>query len=330
MKNLRSKTGMSIIVLLLIAGVTVFGQKAEKELKKDYDISEGFTMGIDNKYGSIEVVNWDKDELSVVVTITVEATSQDKAEKLLDGITVDISEEESATYFDTKFDLPKLSGKNNFNVNYTVSTPSYLNVNLEQKYGNVFIQEISGEAIIDVSYGNVNATKLVRDQKGEWNAIEVGYGNISIEETGALTVELKYGAIDVVRSGELSIESAYSKLALGDVNSLSLESKYDKVVMEKMIGSVMIESAYTQVNLGSISKNFNEISAEMSYGNLKGELDPNASFTIDAEAAYGSISIPDGSYHSSKENNRHTVVGEVGSSPDALIEVSLRYGSMKF
>jgi hypothetical protein len=330
MKNLRSKTGMSIIVFLLFAGVTVFGQKAEKEIKKDYDISEGFTLGIDNKYGSIEVVNWDKDELSVVVTIKVEATTQDKADKLLDGITVDISEEKSAVYFDTDFDLPKMKSKTNYEVIYTVSTPSYLNVMLEQIYGNIFIQEISGEALIEVKYGNIEAEKLVRAQKEEWNTIEVGYGNVSIAETGMLAVELKYGAIDVVNSDELSIESAYSKLALGDVNILSLESKYDKVVMEKMSGSASIESAYTQVNLGYISKDFSEISAEMTYGNLKGELDPNASFSINAEASYGSINVPDGDYHSSKENNRHTVEGEVGSSPDAVVDVSLRYGSLKF
>ena len=86
MKKLQFKVMYAAIVLFTISAVNITAQKAEKEISKDYTISKGFELGIENKYGSIEVVNWDKNELSVVVLISTEAPTQDKAEEMLGKI----------------------------------------------------------------------------------------------------------------------------------------------------------------------------------------------------------------------------------------------------
>ena len=329
MKNLRFKTGMSLLLALMFAGASVFGQKAEKEISKEYKITKGYTLNIDNKYGAIEVVNWDKSELSVLVKIETEASSEEKAESLLKRVTIDISEEKSAVYFETDIDFKKMVNNNKVKVTYMVKTPAFLNVNLEQKYGYIFIQDISGEANLEIKYGNLDAKMLVREQQDAWNNVDIAYGDGTIEETGALSTEVKYGGLTISKSTELSIESAYSKLYLGEVNILDIESKYGKVNMEQLKGSISVESAYTNVSLGLISADFEMIEAEMSYGNLKGELAPGASFKINAETAYGSISIPDGNYHSDKHGPRHEINGSVGSSSDSEINVSIRYGDLR-
>lgn len=328
MKNPRFNTALILTFALLIAGATVFGQKADKEISKEYKITSGYTLGIENKYGSIDVVNWDKDELTVVVKIETESISQSRAEDLLEKVDISIDEQKSAVYFETEIQSNSMNGKNNIKVSYTVNAPAYINVDLEQNYGNIFIQEISGKAMLELNYADLEAGSIYRTGEENWNELEVAYGSASIEKTGALSVELKYGALSIGSSNELSIESAYSKLTLGEVNSLEFESKYDKLNIEKLNAYLSIESAYTPVNIELITDSFTGLEAEMSYGNLKGKFEHETAFHIVAEASYGSINIPDGNYRSEKQNNRQKVEGDVGNNPKAEVNVSIRYGSL--
>lgn len=328
MKTQKFNTAGLLILALFLPILTVNGQKAQKEVAKEYQITKGYTLGIDNKYGSIELINWDRNELSVVVTIEAEATSVQRAESLLDKVTIDISEEKSAVYFETSFQQMQMNKENRLKITYAVKAPAYLNASLEQSYGNIFIQNLTGEAILEVKYGNIDANSLVREEQNAVNEITIAYGNGSIEEAGVMDVEIKYGNLSIAKSHDLEIESGYSKVSLGEVNHLNIDSKYDKLSLESLIGSAKISSAYTQVDLGYISESFTLIDAEMTYGNLKGELSSRAAFSIDAETAYGSISVPDGQYNTEKDGMRQSVNGTIGRKSDAEVMVSIRYGNL--
>ncbi|MFC2090094.1 hypothetical protein ACFLT1_04895 [Bacteroidota bacterium] len=328
MKKLHFKTGLTLLLAVMFLGTASYAQKAEKEISNDYSISKGYTLDIENKYGSIEIVNWDQDELSVVVHIEVEAASQAKADKLLESIEINISEEGKGVNYETKIGETKLGNKTKIKVAYEVKAPAYMNVDLEQAYGNIFLQAVTGEAHIEVRYGDLDATSIVRDDN-EMNMIEIAYGNASIEQVGKLGVELAYSNLTVKESAELNIESKYSNLTLGDIVKLELESKYDKVKASSLEESASIEAAYTNVTLGTISSGFKTIQAEMAFGNLEAELAPGASFRIDASASFGSIKIPDGDYSSTKEHNVHTVSGKIGDNPSAVVEAEFKYGSLK-
>jgi hypothetical protein len=328
MKKLVFKTGMILILAILFASTNiVFGQTAEKEISKEYKISEGYTLGIDNQYGEINFVNWDKNELAVVVRIEAEASTQSKADGLLNKVSIDIEEGNNSVYFDTEIEKLNMTGKTKLRVIYSVKAPAYLNVDLEQSYGSIFLQDVSGEANIEVKYGNLTANSLVSNSE-EWNTLELKYSDASIETVGSLSAEIKYSEIMLSESQELSLESAYSKIFLGEVGGLDLESKYDKVAMDQLNGYVNVESAYTQVKLGFIKKGFTSIEADMSYGNLKGELEEGAYFSIEAETAYGSIDIPDGDYEFEKDGTKQEVSGRVGGASDSEVYVSIRYGNL--
>lgn len=326
MKTIQFKSVLATIAMLL-AVTALSGQKAEKEIQKDFAFNNGFLLSIDNKYGSIEVLNWDKKSVSVHIKITAKSSTQQKAEELIEKVNIDITEEKNAAYFDTEFDLKGLNGKSDIKIEYLVNAPKELNVSLEQKYGNIYIQELTGEADVEVKYGNLEAGTLIQAKSDGWNSIEVAYGNGSIVNAGLISAKVKYGELSIEDSKSLSIESAYSKVYLGAVKALSIESKYDKVKIDELMGEVSIESAYTQVNLGNINADFKSIEAEMTYGNLKGSLSGNASFEITASTQYGEINIPAGDYKVSKDGNSRFLEGKMGSGA-GKIDVSLKYGNL--
>lgn len=329
MKNLRSNLTVSLLFFAILTGSTgiVSGQKAEKEINKNYKITEGFSLDITNKYGEINVVNWEKDELSVEVIVTAEASSQSKAEELLKDVEIKLSENPSDVSFTTRINMTGMKGNNKVQVVYNVKTPEYLNVALAQSYGNIYIQDITGLAELELKYGNLTANRLAISDQDVWNNLDLAYGKAAIEYANALEIKVQYSEINVSESEVLSIESMYSKLNLGNVIDLDIESKYDKLSADLLEGSMSVESEYTQVSVNRITPAFTGLFAEMKYGNFKGGIDAKTAFTIDAEASYGSIKIPEGDYQSNKEGINEKVLGNVGGKSQTQVDVSIKYGN---
>ena len=175
------------IMLATSFTLAAYGQaKADKKLSRDYEISKGFTLGIENTYGDINIVNWDEDALSVVVTVEVEATSQSKADKLLESVNIEIDESSNSVFFETEFEKQNYNEKKKIRITYDVKTPAYMNVELEQAYGNVYIQELTGTADLEIKYSSLTADALMVEDNDEWNSLELKYGDATIGKVNGL------------------------------------------------------------------------------------------------------------------------------------------------
>lgn len=318
----------TFLFILIFSVSAAYGQNAEKVISKNYQVQKGFTLGIDNSYGEINIVNWDKNELSVEVRIETESTTQSKAEELLDRVTIGIDESRNEVNFSSEFENKAMTGKNKIRVIYKVKAPSYINANLEQRYGNVYLQEINGIAKLEVKYGNLTAGSLGSESREEWNILDLAYGNASIDFVTGMQLEVKYSDLSIRESYALVVESAYSKMGFGKVGELSIDSKYDKLSVDELSVSLEVDAAYTHVSAGTFVKGFKSVSADMAYGNFKGVLGSGVGCSIDAEVTYGSLNIPEGDYEIDKGPNSKEVHGTIGSPSDSRIEVDLKYGNL--
>lgn len=330
MKSLIFNNSLRILLTVICAGafLTASGQVSEKRMSKEYPVSEGFTLGIDNEYGEINIVNWDQDKVSVEITISVEAKSESKAEDILKKIEIDISDSKSEVYFDTEVEQINTSGKTNIKVIYNVKAPAYINAVLEQSYGNVYIQELTGNAVLEIKYGNLMATSLANMDSDKWNTLDLKYSEATIEYATSLMADVKYSELTVNESLVLETESAYSKLFFGKVTELSAECKYDKLNLDLLAGVLQVDGAYTNVTVGNISNEFSEVNVDLAYGNFKAGLGPQAAFAIEADVSYGSIQIPKGDYATEKQGGNEEVLGTIGGRSDARILADIKYGNL--
>ena len=108
----------------------------------------------------------------------------------------------------------------------------------------------------------------------------------------------------------------YDKYYVDEVDSFVSELKYSGLKFEKLNKTLDLHSAYTGAKIGTLSNGFDEVNAELSYGNLTVGLEQGASFKFEGEAKYGNVNISAGDRLSkTKENNYVRVWGNVGSNP---------------
>jgi len=341
------KSLLFCLILLSTVSFSLSAQNARKEISEIYDVKKGFTFNVDSKYSDIEFLTWDKDVLDVLVVIDVDAGNREKSEDYLKKIDVEISKTANSVSFETEFDFSGSPGKNvNMDIKYTVKLPAYLNVTVENSYGNVYIQELSGFVSLDIQYGNLKVNKLIRGNDKPYNNLEIAYGNAECEEIGWLELEVSYSDFNATKSDMLFVESQYSKINGDRAGTIITEGKYDKYIFDGVDNFVAelkysnikfgrlnkkfdLDASYTNVKIDLLPKGFEKIRSDLSYGNFSMETEPGAAFNLNAETRYGGIDVsPDSNLSRSKENGELRVWGTVGSGARADVELVTRYGNI--
>jgi Toastrack DUF4097 len=329
MKSITKLFTIALLLAIPFGGLFAQKESAEKSFQKEFEVNADAMLKVSNKHGSLEIENWEKNKVAVFVTIQTRAASNEKATKILNSIDVEVSGSKELVEVITSFDKHNCRGKCSIEVNIMIKMPKSLNVDLAMAYGKMFIQEIDGQAKLGVKYGAMSVDKLNNENvkifvkysdasidhvnKAE---INVAYSNLSIDDAKVLKVQSSYGKVEIDDVYSLAIKSQYDELEIDKAGSVALDSKFTNVEIDKLDMELMVENAYGNVEVDYISAGFNQIKVKTSYGNVSLGIDENASYTLDAEAKYGSISYPKSRAHLSMESNSHVVskyTGTIGS-----------------
>ena len=346
------------VFFLLASAITIMAmpEKGEKKLHHDFDVNDASVLIIKNKFGKVDVQNWENKSVSIDVVITVDYASREKAEKLLSYLDVEFSTEgnqlKAITRIDDRFNKIGNSGwRNNgkeFNIDYTVKMPKTLNIDLLNKYGDVFVDELAGESRIAVKYGNLKINKLSRGNAKPLATVVLAYSNGIIDGANWIKLEMKYSKMEITKAKALLMNSAYSKLYLDEVSSLVADSKYDTYKVGRAENFVVdgaysnykfdyigkklnIDTRYTGTTVEKVSADFQKITIDNAYGGVKLGIDRAASYTLKAYVKYAHISYPDNArVNRISENNATSIDGIVGtnSAPKAQVKIESRYGSI--
>ncbi|MFO7922414.1 MAG: DUF4097 family beta strand repeat-containing protein [Bacteroidales bacterium] len=350
----------AIVLFLAVIHITMnaAGQEAEKTMEKLFPLTGKASLEIENRYGSIDIRNWDKDEISIEVQVKVTASKQETADRQLSYIEVNFSQQENAvsavTEIDQRISRQRSgwfsSGDNgqNISIDYTVYAPRETDLNITHRYGDIFINEATGHTFIDLRYGNLLANSIIRNNtrplseinlaystkatitEAEWLQVNMRYSDLVVNRCQALVVSASYSKLRVDQASSVVSESRYGEFNMGEIRNFVTESAYTNYSINKIEGTLDVESKYGNVRIDNIPADFSKIRFISTYGNLHAGIDPRASYTIESSASYGSVNIPDEEKVNRIASGRQTTLsGVVGTDaqPDATVEISIRYGN---
>jgi hypothetical protein len=343
----ESKSLLLSLLLIVTVSFSLSAQDAKKEYTETYDVSQGVTLNTDTKYSDVELLTWDKSVVDILVEVEVEASSTSRAESALEKIDVRIGKSGNNISLVTEFE-DGWSRNVKTKIKITVKAPKWVNLDVDNSYGDLFIQEATGLVLLDLRYGNLKAGSLSRGNEKPYNQIDMAYSNAEIDELGWLELEISYSDMQINSSQMLFVENKYAKLSGEKAGGIITEGAYDKYTFEEIdsfVGELKysgikfgrlnktldLHSGYTNARIGTLSKGFDKVDASLSYGNLTVGLESGASFKFDGEAKYGSVNIAAGDRLSkTKENNYVKVWGNVGSNPKSSINVITKHGNSNF
>lgn len=357
MKNQVYKSGLILVFFVCLASAVSFAQEVSKEFHKEWKAGANTTLDINNRYGNVIVETSDQNQITIDVKVTVELASRERAQKLLDYIDVQFSEEgdllKAKTVIDDKFNFSGWgSGSKRFSIDYKVNMPSRINFTLANRYGNSELGEIKGLVKLDIKYGDLQADNLARGNEKPMNYLSLAYGKADIQSAGWLDATIRYaGSFNIEKCQALLLDSKYSKIQIENISSVVGETKYDKVEIEN-INNLVLDAGYTDINVGELTRRlkfnggygsitvdripagFEMIESDSRYIGVRYGIESDASYVLDARTSYGELKFDENNFKHERrivENNSSETTGIVGkdSSPTAKVKVTASYGSVR-
>jgi hypothetical protein len=326
-------------------------EEVTKKISEKYQVSSVDKLSIDNRHGKVDIYTWDKNEITVEITMKAWAGSVGKAQDELDRISVKYGKSGNFITFETQISGNNVNINDNrgFEINYVVNMPKSNPLKLTNKYGAAFLDNFSGDLELSVKYGKLRTSKLTGTTKN----IEIAYGGIDSEEIQKGRLKISYSDAKIRNAGTIELDNAYGKIYFDRVGTLQIDVRYGELRVDESAGSISGKASYSGVrvrqltksfsmevryggsfSLDKIAKGFEKIELEGGYTSFDLTFESGANFDFNVNTAYGSFKNGLEGAEINKQiesNNSKEFEGYVGKKGSgAAVKVSTRYGSVKF
>jgi hypothetical protein len=342
----KFQLSIAIIALSVFMPSVSTGSQNEfvKEYKKDFAAGKNTQLEISNKYGNVDIKDWNNESVAIEVKVIVRTDNKEKADRVFDYILIRFEQEGDVIRATTEFKDNFSDFFKGFNddeksleVNYSVFMPKTMPLNLSNKYGSVFINELSSTSTIDVKYGKLTANKILHDSEQPLTKVVLGYSNATIQECKWVKLDIKYSKIQIAQSKALIVQSKYSKIYVDNGSSLICDlvasAGYTHFKIIELSNKLQIESKYSDVEIENVPAGFEHIKIENGYGSFKIGIAQDASYRIDGNARYCKIIYPEdnGRVNRFNENTEMKVNGLIGrdESTKSSVVVNSSYGNIR-
>jgi hypothetical protein len=304
------------------------------------------SLEVNNKYGTIQITPWNKDSVSVRVEVEANSSSLDRLHKMFNGININITgssfqvraESEFNQNIDILFESFKgmtnklIPYESRLQINYFISVPEYLDMQITNKYGDVYMENNTGKFSLSLSNGNFKANSL-----NESNQIELTFCDATINKIRKGYINASFSDIEIGESQDIKINSISSRFDLKSAGKFDAESRRDKFYfgtvsevrgnsyftdyrigeLEKVIDVV---TKYGSLNADNILKGLDFININSSYSDISLTFDPAASYNLDIRHINAFLILPEKNTEIEKKSinedkKEYMTFGTVGKNP---------------
>lgn len=241
--------------------------------EKSFTVGQSVLVDIQNKYGEVIIHTWNDAKVKVEVSITANGKDKNTAERLLDRVEMDWTQKGEELHIYTLFDqntspikelwktvtdqATALLSKSKIEVDYNIYLPKSAQLIIDNKYGDVYLADVTGAVKVDLSHGTLQANDLTNQTE-----LILNFATATIQSMNEASVEIKGGTLDIDKVKMLELNSAVSEINIDQVETLSLNSRSDRVSIEE-VGTMNGKCIFSKVNTSSLSQG---VSLDLKYG----------------------------------------------------------------
>lgn len=223
----------------------------EKNISKTYPAS-GNKLSIENSFGEVKFIAWDKNEIKVDVHIEASSDQQDVAQKTFDAISVSDKQQGNEIEFKTSINNNKNGCKNcksSMEINYEIHLPTSVALDVQNSFGNTELPDYSGAVSLTSKFG-----KLTTGSLSNAKDILVEFGGADIKSVSNVDATFKFSQIEIDN--------------LGGKNKIKIEfCDATKIGLDKNLSSLNLNESYSSINIrpGNLSASY---TISTSFGNF--------------------------------------------------------------
>ena len=291
------------LISALFSGILDAQTYAETERKeRSFKTSNDVTVEVFNKYGIVHVETWEKDSVKFIIDLKVEANNNEKLNSIKESILFDFTPSKYKIQAKTIFNKARglitefvdaFVPSTTVIIDYTVIIPKNASLKIDNKFGNIYLDDIYGNADISLSNGDITAKRLlgnttIRHSSGDSEIDEIktgkifiSYADMNINKVGNLTFDTRSSRIDIQQADYLKIKSSKDKYNVEQTNELYCEGSLTTLSISKLRTELNATLRYGGAKIDNISRSFHFLNLSSEYADIDLYFERNSSYNLD-------------------------------------------------
>ena len=246
----------------------------KKTYTKSYSINGNERVSFANKFGSLKINTWDKNEIKVEVVISVSDGNDARAHKTIDGISIEDGKSNAGVYFKTVI------------ANGASASTTVVNLSNVMSKGTVMTITSSGKQVVHGM--SIDFVVYMPDSNPLY--IDMQFGSTVIPDyKGAVEIYQSYGELTTGKLSDIKyISSLFGTATINGINNGKLKFEYGNAEVNSISGAVEVESGFGQLRLG-VEKNIRDLIVNNKYGELSLQLADNIDARFNIRTNYSTL-----------------------------------------
>jgi hypothetical protein len=334
------------LISLMLNPLSAQSVSEKRSFIRSIPLEKDARLEIKNRYGDIHISSWKKDSVNIMAEIEAFAPNHEKLDKLLEGIEININTSGSVVRAETEFGreitdfLESIKGltekiidyDSRVQINYFINIPDYVDIRIENQFGDISMENNTGAISIDLSNGDFKANSLNRISElsldfgdAEIGSVRSGKINTSfsryvIRESGELSINSTSGRYELSKVDKIDIESRRDKFFIGNISGMNGISYFTDYSIESLTGNTDLTLKYGNFNAENIDSRFENIDLTSAYCDISMHFEPSASCGYEIRHTNAFVVIPEKNIKSEKETlnkdkKEYLITGILGSNP---------------
>ena len=257
----------------------------KRTIDANFETAGNYSLSLIGRYSDYKISTWDENYVSFHIEIITKANKLETAEDMLYAIDVDFENSKMEKNLNAKTVIKKNNIKNvSFQISHYVMVPQDILLSIYNHYGDVYIDKANRNLIVEMKYGDFSIDDILSHAE-----INLLYGDADIKNANKITAYMNYGDIDAVNVNEALINMNYGSAKFDAVNILNGKLNYSDLELGNVEKTVDISTNYGDVEINSMSDNFELIKVQANYSDIDLSLNEMMSFSYDISLLYGDI-----------------------------------------
>jgi hypothetical protein len=346
-----------LIPLLNFANDNRHKYEKTKKINKEFNVNENALLKINNRYGNVDISTWDENRIVFEIEITVSGNSEDHVIDKLEEIDVSFNANSHEVYAKTLinknrskswFSWGNFSRHNiNFKINYKVKMPKSNDLNVNNDYGSIYLNELDGKASINCDYGkivigtlnhkdnyiNTDYSKNSTIEYINGGKINADYSSFTVEAAKNIDLNADYTSSHFENIETLDFNCDYGSLYVDKANNIEGDGDYLSMKFGKIYKNIILDADYGSIRIAELQNDFEKVEIDSDYTGIKIGVDPKSDFNITTKLSYAGFNYNDGHFTFNKKNVKSTSKYYEGyhnnKNNNSIITIDTDYGSVK-
>ncbi len=341
-----------------------------KVIRKEQAFSSKGLLELKNEFGDINIHTWNKERLSLVITVRVIGGSDKSAQKLLKGVNFRFSEQfqrfSARTQLSRSVTRPEnvrkivmetddlgnrkttIKGRRSpyLEIDYELHVPQSAVMQIKNSFGDVYIQNSTNTVSASVSYGDLRTGKLHFVK-----ALTLKFGEVDIASAKTISrfrAEYSEGDIGPLSSVEISNHfsdisfskvssikglAEYGSLSIEDADEINITAKFCELSISKVSSLLAVNAHYvSKGRISGIGNQVKQINLSLNFSTFRVRFDNGADYQAQLNGKFSTFRFSNKTHTILKERSK---IGEdyyllKRGQGDSRFNVTAQYSQLSF